>query len=126
MLLGLWWPFSEAFQWSQTLLQQSMNVDVIILSATRNVYTVSILQISWQYASKVYWIIRQVYLKHTCFKYASRVIACQIIQYFWMLTPLPLGFCSYFYYCRLCWNDQSLTISIINSLWFQNYWDLKI
>ena len=118
-------------QWSFSVVTNPVTTvnecwPVIILSATRNIYTVSILQISWQYASKVYWIIRQVYLKHTCFKYASRVIACQIIQYFWMLTPLPLGFYSYFHYCRLRWNDQSLKISIINSLWFQNYWDLKI
>ena len=28
--------------------------------------------------------------------------------------------------CRPCWNDQSLKISVLNSLWFQSYWDLKM
>ena len=75
-------------QWSFSVVTNPVTTvnecwPVIILSSTRNIYTVSILQISWQYASKVYWIIRQVYLKDTCFKYASRVIACQIIFGCW-------------------------------------------
>ena len=32
------------------------------------------------------------------FHVKNRVIPCQIIQYFWMLTPLPLRFCSLFHY----------------------------
>ena len=30
-----------------------------------------------------------------------RVISCQTIQYFWVLTPLPLRLCSFFHYLQI-------------------------
>ena len=39
--------------------------------------------------------------------------------------PYLSDFVHFFTICRLCWNDQSLKISALNSLWFES-WDLKI